>query len=115
MSARQSFLAVCKRVGPAGGFLFALCFTAAYNFLLAFRATLEAAGAAGTHTTPDGFEVIVCYLGLPSASTRGSLFSSHSSPLAPAFSRGVWAAGSLRCWGRRGRCRLTRIGGRLRM
>jgi hypothetical protein len=58
-------LSISKRLGGAGSFLLALCLTAGYNFSLILHETIKASGASGTHTTPDGFTVTVCYFGPP--------------------------------------------------
>jgi hypothetical protein len=65
MPTGQSLSAAGRRTASIGGFLITLCLTAAYNFSLVFREMIKAAGAAGTHTTPDGFVVTVCYFGPP--------------------------------------------------
>jgi hypothetical protein len=52
-------------MGGAGRFLLALCLTAGYNFSLIFQETIKAANASGTHTTPDGFAITLCYFGPP--------------------------------------------------
>jgi hypothetical protein len=62
---RRILLSISKRIGGAGGFLLALCLTAGYNFSLILHETIKAAGASGTHITPDGFTVTVCYFGPP--------------------------------------------------
>ena len=54
-----------KRIGATGGFLTLLCLTAAYNFSLILHETVKAAGAAGSHTTPEGFVITACYFGPP--------------------------------------------------
>jgi len=65
MTTGGTLLTACKRIGATGGFLLALCLTAAYNFSLIFDETMKAANASGTHTTPDGFAITVCYFGPP--------------------------------------------------
>lgn len=64
MEAKYSF-GTRKTIGVLEGLIFALWLTAAYNFAQILFETLNAAKASGTHTTPDGFEVTVCYFGPP--------------------------------------------------
>ncbi|MBA3715886.1 MAG: hypothetical protein H0W76_26140 [Pyrinomonadaceae bacterium] len=65
MPNKNSLLVAREQIGAIGGFVLALCITATYNFAQIFYENFKAASASGMHTTPDGYEIPVCYFGPP--------------------------------------------------